>query len=92
MLEFLVDLMQNAFWLAVFLNFVILFGMRIFFAYKEKKSITDILKILLLPFSFGYLSLNIKGGTFDVIYKTLMVIMFFSIGIGAVMVFYTHFA
>jgi len=92
MLEFLVGLMLYAFWLALFINFVVLYGMRIIYAYREKKSVIDTLKILFLPFSYGYLSKNIKGGIFDILYKVFMVIMFLSIGIGAVMVFYTHFA
>lgn len=84
--------MLYAFWLAVFINFVVLFGMRLLFVYKEKKPVIEILKILFLPFSIGYLSLNIKGGLFDMLYKVLLVVMLLAIGIGAVMVFYTHFA
>mgnify|MGYP001430101636 CR=1 FL=1 len=92
MLEFLVGLMLYAFWTAVIINFVVLFGMRIFFVWKEKKTPIEMIKILFIPFSIGYLSLNKRRSVFDLIYKVFLIIMFFATGIGGVMVFYTHFA
>lgn len=92
MLEFIVGLMLYAFWFALILNFVVLFGMRIAYVILHKKSVKDTLLILFLPFSFGYLTVQKEKNVFHLIYQIILWVLLISILLGGLMLFYTHFA
>ncbi len=91
MLEFLVAVMLYAFWISLFLNFVVLFGLRIIYAFTNNLDTCDILKVLFLPFSFGYLSHNKAKSFLSRLYSFIIILTFFLMLIGGVMVFYTRF-
>lgn len=92
MLDFLVALMQGALWVALILNFIVLFGMRAFYAFKNQLKSKELVAVLFLPFSYGYLHSQKDKTTFHFIYQVILVLTFLSILIGSIMVFYTHFA
>ncbi len=91
MLEFLVAFMLYSFWISIFLNFVVLFGLRIMYVFRNNLDTNAILKVLFLPFSFGYLSHNKTKSVFSRLYTFIIIITFLLMLIGGVMVFYTRF-
>lgn len=92
MLDFLVGLMIYAFWFAVFMNFVVLFGLRLIHVVKEQAPVKRAFAILFLPFSIGYFVDKPQKSLLHTIYQICLWLLFVSIAIGAVMMFYAHFA
>lgn len=91
MLEFLVGLMIISFWVSLIAISVILFLMRLIILLRDKPSIRKCLYVLLTPCSIGYYCTYQDKSTFKTLYEIMVVIQFFLMLLGTVMVFYNHF-
>lgn len=91
MLNFLVAVMLYAFWISVGIHFILLFGMRIFYSINRQLSFKESLMVIFIPFSIGLYLKETKDTSFISWYNIFICILFFSIAIGSIMIYYAHF-
>lgn len=91
MLNILVGLMLTSFWFSFIGLGSALFLLRLYRIVKDQKSLKQSLFVLLTPCSIGYYLTYQEKSKFKNIYEILVILEFFFMLIGSVMIFYAHY-
>ena len=92
MYNLLIHYAYYAIFIAIFINFIVLFGIRIIYVIINKIEYKELIKILFLPFSYGYLRNQKENNLLHYIYQIFIYILLVNTILGSTIIFYTHFA
>ncbi len=91
MLNILVGIMLSSFWFSLIGLGSTLFLLRLYRVLKDKQTLKQSLFILLIPCSIGYYLTYQEKSRFKFWYEVIVIMAFFFMLIGTVMVIYAHY-
>lgn len=91
MLEFLVAFMIYSFWIGLIGGEVFLLSFRVYFALRHKLSWKKAIVLVLTPCSIGYFHARKQYSDIQRIYDAALVVQFFLLLIGGVLIYYAHY-